>query len=63
MSNLKWNSEEIEAVITAAFSRLGHHTVKSEQLAAREFAAREFVSRERVCEWPGCVCVSSDAGS
>ena len=38
MSNLKWSSEEIEVAITAAFSRLGYPTAKSEQLeAAKEF--------------------------
>ena len=38
MSNLKWSSEEIEAVITVVFSQLGDPTVKSEQLeAARKF--------------------------
>ena len=42
---MKWSSEEIEAVITVAFSRLGYPTVKSEQLEA----AREFVKGQDMC--------------
>ena len=41
---MKWSSEEIEAVTTVAFSRLGYPTVKSEQLEA----AREFVKGQDV---------------
>ena len=56
MSNLKWNSEEIEAVITAAYKPTGapYSEVRT--------ASRERVCRERVCEpreslWVARMCL------